>query len=221
MTIEAERVFIVPSKEASIQSPPSARPQRVALWPDNELVTSYAIDPMPDGTLRIQCPKGCDVKSSRQPECTAPKKSKHPCTWRAVVGCTYISDTPTGLANHTRSHTKDSRGPYQCKKDECGGFYADLYELAMHEHRCEGDRSSPERRTSYRFALTAAAREPPSVIVVNRSSPKAPESWKDGTNSLQDCLPNIGKRYLAHYAAWTTFDGAAVFHSRSNFHPPL
>jgi hypothetical protein len=191
---------------------------------DDELVTSYASDPMPDGTSKIPCPKGCDVKSvshqaanqhSRLPECIAPKKSKHPCTWRAVVGCTHISDTPRGLANHTRSHTKDSRGPYQCHKDECGGFFADLYELAMHESRCKGDGSSPERRTSYRFALTSAAKEgePPSVIVVNRSSAKAPGSWKDGTDSLQDGLPNIGKKYLAHYAAWTTFDGAAVIHS--------
>ncbi|CAN9163380.1 unnamed protein product [Alternaria alternata] len=28
-----------------------------------------------------------------------------------------------------------------------------------------------------------------------------PGSWKDGTDSLQDGLPNIGKKYLAHYAA--------------------
>jgi len=71
--------------------------------------------------------------------------------------------------------------------------------------------------------LTAAAREgePPSVIVVSRSSAKAPEGWKDGTNSLQDGLPNIGKKYLAHYAAWTTFNGAAVLHSWCDFLPLL
>ena len=192
MTIEAERVLIVPSKEVSIQSPPTACPRRVALSPDDELVTSYAIDHMPDGTLRIPCPKGCDVKSMSHQ-----------------------------TANHTRCHTKDSRGPYPYKKDECGGFYANLYELVMHEHRCKGNWSSPERKTSYRFPLTATAREPPSVIVVNRSSAKAPESWKNGTNSLQDGLPNIGKRYPAHYAAWMTFNGAAVLHSWCDFLPLL
>ena len=151
------RVLIHPSQEASTQSPPSTCLRYVALSPDDELVTSDAIDPMPDGTLRIPCPKGCDAKSvshqtanyhSRQPECTAPEKSEYLCTWRAFIGCTHISGTATGFANHTRSHTKDSRGPYQCKKDGCGGFYADLYELAMHEHRCKVDRSSPERKTS-------------------------------------------------------------------------
>jgi hypothetical protein len=193
----------------------------------NELVTPYAIDPMPDGTLKIPCPRECGEMFSshrgannhaKRSECTGQPVSStavFACPWSAHNGCTHISDTPRGLANHTRSHTKDSRGPYQCHKDECGGFFADLYELAMHESRCKGDGSSPERRTSYRFALTSAAREgePPSVIVVNRSSAKAPGSWKDGTDSLQDGLPNIGKKYLAHYAAWTTFDGAAVIHS--------
>ncbi|KAI5374659.1 hypothetical protein J4E82_006527 [Alternaria postmessia] len=147
----------------------------------NELVTPYAIDPMPDGTLKIPCPPCIKYRSLCLP----------------------------------MERTQWVRGPYQCHKDECGGFFADLYELAMHESRCKGDGSSPERRTSYRFALTSAAREgePPSVIVVNRSSAKAPGSWKDGTDSLQDGLPNIGKKYLAHYAAWTTFDGAAVIHS--------
>jgi len=111
--------------------------------------------------------------------------------------------------------------PYQCKKDECGGFYADLYELAAHEHLCKEERSFPERKTSYRFALTAAAREAPSAIVVNRSSATAPESWKDGTNSLEDGLPNIGKRYLAHCAAWTAFSGAAMLYSWCDFLPLL
>jgi len=84
--------------------------------------------------------------------------------------------------------------------------------------RKKDHRQSIKHKT-YRFALTAAAREgePPSVIVVNRSSAKAPEIWKDTTNSLQDGLPNIGKRYLAHHSAWTTFDGAPVLHGCYNF----
>lgn len=84
----------------------------------------------------------------------------------------------------------------------------------MHVDWCEGDPSS-ECKSSFLFALTAATSdgETLSDIVVIRSSAKAPESWMDGTNSLQDGLSNIGRRYLAHYPAWTSFNGAAVLHS--------
>ncbi|CAN9477428.1 unnamed protein product [Alternaria alternata] len=85
----------------------------------------------------------------------------------------------------------------------------------MHLERCQG--VPPRQRvSSFRFALTTSAVDgaPPSVIIVNRSSAKAPESWKDNADTIEEGLPMLGRRYLNHYAAWSGYTGgSAVLHS--------
>ncbi|CAN9157306.1 unnamed protein product [Alternaria alternata] len=85
----------------------------------------------------------------------------------------------------------------------------------MHLERCQG--VPPRQRvSSFRFALTTSAVDgaPPSVIIVNRSSAKVPESWKDNADTIEEGLPMLGRRYLNHYAAWSRYTGgSAVLHS--------
>jgi len=86
----------------------------------------------------------------------------------------------------------------------------------MHEERCKKGPLS-NRETSYRFSLTADAANgaPPSVIIINRSSKAPPQCWKDGTTSIKEGLPQLGRKYLAHYASWRSSysGGSAVLHS--------
>ena len=103
----------------------------------------------------------------------------------------------------------------KCRKNDCGTFHADLYDLAMHEELCKGGPPS-DRETLYRFSLTADAANgaTPSVIIINRSSKAPPQCWKDGTASVKEGLPQLGRKYLAHYAAWNGYPGGpAVLHS--------
>jgi hypothetical protein len=97
----------------------------------------------------------------------------------------------------------------------CGQSHADLYQLAMHEERCEG-KPLYERPTSFRFTLNASveAGAPPAVIIVNRGSGKPPEGWKAGKDTIQESLPLLGCQIFAHYAAWSGFAGGpGVIHS--------
>ena len=148
-------------------------------------------------------------------ECTAPPPADIECTWHPYSGCQKVYATAKGLANHSRSHTKDPRSPYQCQMQGCGLLHSDLYQLAMHEERCTG-KPAVERRTSPRYCLTAPATDnvPPSVIIVNRSSAERPKGWKAETGDYEEGLLLLRKQHLSHYAAWSDYPGgSAVMHS--------
>jgi hypothetical protein len=114
----------------------------------DKLVTPYAIDPMPDGTRKIPCPRECGMMYSshhkaayhaKRSECTgrpAPTTAVFACPWSAHNGCAKTATTAKGMANHIRVHYDDPRSPYQCHKEGCGTFHADLYKLAVHLERC-------------------------------------------------------------------------------------
>jgi hypothetical protein len=140
------------------------------------------------------------------------------CAWKEHNGCEKVFGSAKELANHSHSHDKDPRSPYQCSKDGCGLFQADMYKLAMHEERC-AERPATSRSTCHRFPLNDSAEkdEPPSVIIVNRSSLHPPEGWKAGARDIKEGLPLIGKSIAAHYAAVSDYSGgSAVIHSCSN-----
>ncbi|KAJ4317586.1 hypothetical protein N0V94_004880 [Neodidymelliopsis sp. IMI 364377] len=123
-----------------------------------------------------------------------------------------------GMANHIRhKHSKDTRGPYQCSKDGCEYFHVCLYKLAAHEEKCKAvSAMAKEEHASLRFKMNKAAmdNQPPTFIIVNRSSSHAPEEWKAGTGDIKTGLPFVGKQILAHFAAKCGLSsGAAVPHS--------
>lgn len=73
-----------------------------------------------------------------------------------------------------------------------------------------------EEKTSMRFQLNEAAlrNEPPTFIIVNRSSNRVSESWKAGTYHYRTGLPTVGKAILAHFAAKSDHrQGAVILHS--------
>lgn len=142
-----------------------------------------------------------------------PKRENIDCAWPQ---CSFVADDEKGMANHIRhKHSKDNRSAYQCSK--CSQYYHyDLNKLAMHQGRCKAAPITGEEKTSMRFQLNEAAlrNEPPTFIVVNRSSNRVPESWKAGTDHYRTDLPTVGKAILAHFAAKSGHkQGAVVLHS--------
>jgi hypothetical protein len=99
-------------------------------------------DPLEDGSKKIPCPKRCgamfacyktaNFHSKLPAECPLPFPTPIVCAWKHVIGCSSVSDSPRGNANHARSHLRDERGPYRCSK-ACGECHADLY-MVSHLH---------------------------------------------------------------------------------------
>lgn len=179
------------------------------------LATSYTDDPFRDGTLKVPCPRGCGTnfvchqqanQHSKSSACPQPKRDKITCSWPKCPFVADGKDPEKGMANHVRAkHSRDDTSPHQCSK--CSEYYHyDLYKLAMHEERCTTHSvatAETAEDTTMRFRLNEAAKEnqPPTYIIVVRSSNKVLEGWKAGTDSYRTGLPILGKRIVAHFAA--------------------
>lgn len=197
-----------------------------AVHKHDDLATAYEEDATEDGTLKVPCSRGCDAKfvthqkanhhAKAKEECPQPRRDNVACSW---PDCPFVSngkDPEKGMANHVRAkHSKDDTTPYQCSK--CAVYYQhDLYKLAMHEERCTIPSVATEQKTSMRFRLNQAALDdqPPTYIIIMRSSNRALEGWKADTEHYKTGLPVLGKKVLAHFAARTgNSTGAAVLHT--------
>jgi hypothetical protein len=183
------------------------------------LPTTHNGDPFENGTRKILYPERLYVTYREANEhgksvCKLRKREGNKaCPW---PDCTFEADSQKSIASHIRHrHSKDTRGAFQCSKCEVY-FHYDLYKLAVHEERCNASPVAVEEKTTMRSKLNAAAErnEPPTFIVINRSSNRVPERWKADIDHYQTGLPKVGKAILEHFAAKSGHkQGGAVLHS--------
>jgi hypothetical protein len=120
------------------------------------------------------------------------------CPWKNITGCKRIFKTHGLAANHFKSHTSDTRTPHSCRR-LCGKRFPDYYLLTTHE----------QRRVT-RIPLEDGT---PSIMIVARSSNKAPKQWYQGEEKLVDGLPSWVEPQLADYRRIFNDKRPAVLHA--------
>jgi hypothetical protein len=122
---------------------------------------------------------------------------KFVCPWKNIAGCKRIFKTRGLAANHFKSHTSDTRTPHSCRR-LCGKRFPDYYLLTTHEDKCRKDKRNKgkEQRRVTRIPLEDGM---PSIMIVARSSNKAPKQWYQGEEKLVDGLPSWIEPQLADY----------------------
>lgn len=178
-----------------------------------------------DGTLKIPCPRECgqmfpsydraNYHAKNPTLCKATPRKNVLCPWSSIIGCETICKDPKALANHHRAHVQDARSPFQCSKG-CGEFHADLYILAAHETKCEGE-GAMIRISLYQFELSVAtSATSPRVIIVGRSSGGSPLGWKMGKETFEEGLPLWGHAIRREYVRFIGDESSAILHVCNN-----
>lgn len=191
----------------------------------------FAEDPLPDGTRKIPCIKGCDglfahYLTAVSHRCSGPGYLPNaypgrPCPW---PDCRETLNSVKAYATHSGAafHVNDSRGLWQCHV--CDDYYYDLYMLASHTTRCKG--GDRERRFNacrpYEIGCETKSDTPPAVLIIARASSHAPVSWYSGQEFLSGGLPIFGKHILDEFRnAVNEPDATAVFYALYDVHTRL
>lgn len=191
----------------------------------------FAEDPLPDGTRKIPCIRGCDglfahYLTAISHKCSGPGYLAgvypgRPCPWPE---CKEKLDSVKAYATHSGAafHTKDSRGLWQCHI--CDDYYYDLYMLASHTTRCKG--SDRERRANacrpYEIGCGTDLDKKPTVLIIARASSAAPLSWYFGQEFLSSGLPLFGKHIASEFRNVANEpDAAAIFYALYDVHTRL
>jgi hypothetical protein len=127
------------------------------------------------------------------------------------------------LACHLRTHSGDSRGPYQCSK--CSLYFADRYTLSFHCEDCKGlARKAKNKKSGPEVGvIKQVVRVPlsdsgpiPRIFIVARSSGGPPAAWKAGRDDFIQGLPLFGRQVLLEFRKAFNDRGAAVLHVASD-----